>query len=157
MRSLLLPHSGSCRLLPPTPVALTSILDASTRVVDPAILLVHIYMHACCHRSRTNDIIHWMMQAFALLLTPLPELLAQLVLTARRPQWHQYLLHLLEHHCRLWIIQFGQELMEISISEYMYVLLLLYPCFSISIDESSTEEQNVSVFLLVITMRQNST
>ena len=63
---MLLPHSGSCRLPPPTPVVLTSILDSSTRDVDPAILLV-MYMHAVirreCRHLEKSDIIHWMMWA----------------------------------------------------------------------------------------------
>jgi len=50
MRSHLLPHPGYCSLHPTAPVA--SILDSPTRAVGPAMLLVHIYAHACCHRER---------------------------------------------------------------------------------------------------------
>jgi len=53
-------HTGCCRLPPPAPVALISILDSSTRDVDPAILLV-IYMHAVirreCRHLEKSDII----------------------------------------------------------------------------------------------------
>ena len=87
MRSLLLPHSGSCRLLPPTPVALTSILDSST-AADPAII-IGSYVYACmlvllqtstCKRMTSLDDVG----SFALL----PELMSSAVLTARRPQRH---------------------------------------------------------------------
>jgi len=54
MRSLLI-HTGCCRLPPPAPVALISILDSSTRDMDPAILLAHIYIYACMLSSVANS------------------------------------------------------------------------------------------------------
>jgi len=84
---ILLPHSGYCSLLPTAPVA--SILDSPTRAVGPAILSIHIYTHACCHRSRLSTLgKEWHHPLDDVGFALLPELVASAVLTARRPQRH---------------------------------------------------------------------
>jgi len=50
---ILLPHPGCCSHLPTAPVV--SILDSSTRDMDPAILLAHIYIYACMLSSVANS------------------------------------------------------------------------------------------------------